>query len=135
MQIFVHKWGSNEFGEIEVRLNASLLEASQARSRNKLGYFRSSRSGSNFSSKEPFSNSLNTVMANGLTEMVSKLSMHFYHGADAAVVGPERELSDWKTVDSRAYPVLWYPIASYVLLVFFAVIGTLTRYELEAQPP
>ena len=77
MQLFVHKWGSNGLGEIEVRLNASLKETSLGRSRNKLGYFRYADGGFPMMSQTRTTAKYNEVLRMALIKLIGELNDHF----------------------------------------------------------
>lgn len=77
MQLFVHKWGSNTLGEIEVRLNASLKQTSEGRSRNKLGYFRHSDAAFPMMSQTRTTAKYNEVLRKALIKLIGELNDHF----------------------------------------------------------
>jgi hypothetical protein len=77
LQLFIHKWGNNGLGEIEVRLNASLKESSHGRSRNKLGYFRQVDGGYGIFSASRAVAKYNEVLSKALVKLVFELNEHF----------------------------------------------------------
>ncbi len=77
LQLFIHKWGSNGVGEIEVRLNASLKETSQGRSRNKLGYFRHADGHFPMGSQTWTTAKYNEVLRKALVKLIGELNNHF----------------------------------------------------------
>lgn len=77
LQLFIHKWGSTGWGEIEVRLNASLKETSHGRARNKLGYFRHADGGYSIFSNERTIAKYNEVLSKALVKLLAELDEHF----------------------------------------------------------
>lgn len=77
LQLFIHKWGNNGVGEIEVRLNASLKKETFAgRNQNKLGYFRYADGGLIISQTQ-ITKKYNEVLSKALYKLIEELNNHF----------------------------------------------------------
>lgn len=77
LQLHILKWGNTGFGEIEVRLNASLKETSQGRSRNKLGFFRHADGGAAIFSSTRMIAKYNEILSKALYKLMAELNEHF----------------------------------------------------------
>jgi hypothetical protein len=87
LQLFIHKWGHTGFGEIEVRLNASLKETSHGRSHNKLGYFRHADGGGAIISSTRMIAKYNEVLSMALRKLMTELNEHFELDYDDSNLG------------------------------------------------
>ena len=77
VQVFLHSWGDNGMGEIEVSMSATLKRNPRSREKNRLGFFEYSDRSPPFTTIERTTAKNIEVLRKTLAKLVAELNTHF----------------------------------------------------------